>query len=253
MSPSRVIRKISSRSNTFVKNLIRERDQKLIFEGEKLVKDILNSGADVSILILHEIHEGSFPVPNAVREVWFVNDNVLNKISALKNQSEFMVVIDPTVSPLNMDGIRTIIVLDNIQDPVNMGSVFRCAAAFGIKSIFLTGQTVKITNLKFLRVAQDSYFSVNSQYVDTLDQVLDMLMEKDFSIYMTSPQKISDPIPIGDIKFPCAVVFGNEGQGINSELIKRFPSIQIDQTSDVDSLNVGMCACIVMYELQKLK
>lgn len=229
------------------------RDQKLIFEGEKLVRDILNRGIDVSAIILHESQEGIFCVPDWVNEVWYVSDSVLTKISTLKNRPMFMVVMDPISKPVDLELSDSVIILDNIQDPVNMGSVFRCAAAFGISDIILTGNSVKITNSKFLRVAQDSYFAVNHQYVNSLKILLETLNEKEFFVYLTVPGDALDHVSLGDINFPCAVVFGNEGQGIESDLLGVYPSIKIDQTSDVDSLNVGMCACIVMYELQKLK
>ncbi len=54
------------------------------------------------------------------------------------------------------------------------------------------------------------------------------------------------------INFPCLIIIGNEGKGLPEDLFLKYPSIKIPQKSNIESLNAGVSACIIMYEIGKL-
>lgn len=259
MFPQRkqAIFRITSRSNQRVKDLLEKKDQYYFFEGEKLVGDILRKRMMVDTLIIHETKESQLSIPAGnVKEVWYVNENVLNKISTLKETPDFIAVLELPEKVIDFEKVDIVIALDNIQDPANAGTVFRCAAAFGVDAIAFSGACVKPTNPKFLRAAQNAFFETCFQHFETIEQLMRKAEKAGLNIYLTSSHDI--PGAVGSllpeqVQFPCLILFGNEGQGLPGEFFLRYPSIRVSQTDNVESLNVGVSACIIMYELRKLR
>lgn len=246
--------RITSRANPRVKELLKNRDNYHIFEGEKLVKDILRRKIKIKILIIHHEREGQLVVSDQhVDETWIVNESVMSKLSGLKEVSGYIAVLDGRRDTVNFHGSRSRVVigLDNIQDPANAGTVLRCAAAFGIDAVAFSGGSVKTTNSRFLRAAQDAFFDVRIPEFETLDQLLKKAEKGNFNIYLTSSYAMQETVTPEQVKFPCLIVFGNEGQGLPERLFFSYPSIRISQTQRVESLNAGVSACIVMHELRK--
>jgi len=155
-----MIRQISSPTNQRVKNLLKMRHKYFIFEGEKLVKDILKRGEDILILIVNRKKE-EFISNNchAAKEIWLVNETILRKISVLNEKSDYIAFLEIPNRPVSLGPNEAVFVLDQVQDPANTGTIFRCAAGFGIGSIVLSGSAVRPNNPKFLRAAQDSIFA----------------------------------------------------------------------------------------------
>jgi len=234
-----------------VKDLIKRKDQYFFIEGEKLVRDILDMGIEISRLIVNEIKENQLEIPGEtiVKETWVVSETVLEKISSLKEKPGFIAVLAWREKPVDFHQASVLIGLDSIQDPANVGTVFRCAAAFGIDAIVLTGDSVNLNNSKFLRAAQDSFFKVNYRRFEDVETLIREAEAADFNIYLTSSHDSTYVIAPHYIERPCLVLFGNEGKGLDQALFERYPSVKVPQKNKVESLNVGVSACIIMYEV----
>lgn len=247
-----MIVQITSRSNPRVKDLLKERDKYYIFEGEKLVRDILARGLEIDKLIVNENVAGSLSLQGQpIRETWYVNDPVLEKISRLKEKPDIIAVMSLKTREIDFKRGRTIIVLDNAQDPGNTGTIFRCAAAFGMDGIALCGASVNPNNPRFLRAAQTSIFDVPYQSFDRVEDVIGQAERENIRVYLTGAHPTGPAIGFNQVVFPCLVLFGNEGQGLEKRLFSLYPTISIPQDSRVESLNVGVSACIIMHELRK--
>ena len=249
-----MIYRITSRSNPKLKNLLKEKDHYFIFEGEKLVRDILRRDIEIAKLVINSREEGKLDVSGKkIQEIWYVHDQVLTKISSLKESPNFLAVLKIKKRKINLNKARVVIGIHDVQDPGNVGTIFRCAAAFGIDSIALTGASVNPNNSRFLRAAQTSFFEVDFQEFEDIETLIKKSRAKNYHIYLTSsgfPGE-ENPVPMDDINFPCVILFGNEGQGLKETLFDRFPLLRIPQNKGVESLNVGVSACIIMYELFK--
>lgn len=246
-----MIYRINSRSNQRVKDLIKKKDQYFFFEGEKLVRDILGKGIEISLLIVNKTKENQLPIPGetVVRETWVVSETVLEKISSLKEKPDFVAVLAWQEKPVDFRQSSVVIGLDGIQDPANVGTIFRCAAAFGIDAIALTGISVNLNNSKFLRAAQDSFFKIGYQRFKDVEALIREAEAADFNIYLTSSHDSTYVIAPHHIESPCLVLCGNEGKGLDQALFERYPSVKVPQKNNVESLNVGVSACIIMYEV----
>jgi TrmH family RNA methyltransferase len=246
-----MIYRINSRSNQRVKELIKKKNQYFFFEGEKLVRDILHMCIEISLLIVNEKKENQVPAPAGaiVKETWVVSEAVLGKISSLKEKPDIIAVLEWQEKPVDFHQAAVVIGLDSIQDPANVGTIFRCAAAFGIDAIALTGTSVNLNNSKFLRAAQDSFFKVAYRRFADVETLIREAEAANFNIYLTSSHDSTYVIAPHHIESPCLILFGNEGKGLDKALFERYTSVKIPQKDEVESLNVGVSACIIMYEV----
>ncbi|MCP4152626.1 MAG: RNA methyltransferase [bacterium] len=141
--------------------------------------------------------------------------------------------------------------IDKNKDPANAGTVFRSAAAFGIDAVAFSGASVRTTNPKFLRGAQDTFLDVDSQNFDSLAELIDSASAAGMNIYLTSSHQAGETVDPADIRLPCLIIFGNEGSGLPDDFLSKYPTIKIAQSGKVESLNAGISACIIMHELHK--
>lgn len=244
---------ITSRNNPKVKELLKRKDEYFFFEGEKLVMDVLAQGQEIEYMILHEDPDNVWQPPQAakIRETWRVSGQVLSKLSSLKDTPRLLAVMPLIERPVDFSKSRVVIGVDQLQDPGNAGSIFRCAAAFGVEGVVFTGASVKFNNSKFLRAAQNALFQVRFQQMNTLNDLLTAAGQAGLNIYITSSHTEGNRILPEHIQTPCLILLGSEGQGLESDLFNRFPAVTIPQTGAVESLNVGVSACILMHRLFK--
>jgi tRNA G18 (ribose-2'-O)-methylase SpoU len=248
-----VIYRIRSRFNQRVKDLIKKRDEYFFFEGGKLVNNILERGDEIAILIVNENRENQLIIPPGavVDDTWVVSETVLEKLSSLKEKPDFIAVLEVREKLVDFKRSEVIIGLDSIQDPANVGTVFRCAAAFGIDAIAFSGFGVSLTNTKFLRAAQDAFFDMNYQWFPDVETLIEEARQANpaLKFYLTSSHFPRKALVPHQIEFPCLILFGNEGRGLEHKLFRKYPFIGIPQAGKVESLNVGVSACIIMYEI----
>jgi RNA methyltransferase, TrmH family len=242
---------IQSRSNPRVKDLLKQKHQYFFFEGTKLVKDILNQKQQIHYLILTENSDPeTFRGDANIYETWVVNASVMSKLSTLKDPPEAMAIVEVFERPVDFEQSRVVVAVDGLQDPGNAGTIFRCAAAFDIDAVVLTGESVTFNNTKFLRAAQNALFHVHFQRVVEVDTLIMDAEVAGLNIYLTSSHSGKGVCLPHQMQTPCLLVLGNEGQGLRPDLLALFPRVTIPQTGAVESLNVGVSAGIMMYQLR---
>ncbi|MBL7022044.1 RNA methyltransferase [Patescibacteria group bacterium] len=142
---------------------------------------------------------------------------------------------------------ETCIYLNGINDPGNLGTIFRSALAFNIKNIIVDSKTVDIYNAKVINAAKDSFFKLNI----IEDTEGDWLKNTGLPIYTTSSHKGESLKEFKSAEKYC-LVLGSEAHGVSDEIMKlATEKIKIDISKDIESLNVASAASILFYELNK--
>jgi TrmH family RNA methyltransferase len=140
-----------------------------------------------------------------------------------------------------------LVVASGLQDPGNLGTILRSAEAFGAAGIFLTEGTVSPYNWKTLRASAGSAFRLPFLQISSTE-LLPMLREHSVRLLATSSHQ-GTPLPQVSWTLPLAIFIGNEGAGLSRELMRQMDEIlAIPQASQVESLNAGVAASIVLYE-----
>ena len=140
-----------------------------------------------------------------------------------------------------------IVVAAGIQDPGNLGTILRSGEAFGAAGVFLTEGTVSPYNSKVLRGSAGSIFRLPFVAIASRE-LMALLRQSGVRLLATSSHK-GTPLPEVSWKPPLAVFIGNEGAGLQRDLMHQMQeTIVIPQAAQVESLNAGVAASIVLYE-----
>ncbi len=229
---------------TSLKNSKERKEEGLfIVEGMHLVEEAYKTNLLIDILLL----EGEVLPFNPSFEITYVTENILKKVSSLTNYSK-VIGICKMPKDAEIKG-KHLLILDDIQDPGNIGTIIRSSKAFNIDTIILSTNSVDIYNDKVLRSTQGMIFHMNIIYAD-LNSLVPKLKNNNYLILGTDVNSGEDVRNVKTNKY--ALIMGNEGHGV-SESIKIMcdKNLYIKMNSDCESLNVGVATSILMYELNR--
>ena len=140
-----------------------------------------------------------------------------------------------------------LVVAAGLQDPGNLGTILRSAEAFGAAGLFLTEGTVSPYNSKVLRGSAGSIFRLPFLQIPS-GELIALLRRQGVRMLATSSHK-GTPLPDVSWTLPLAIFIGNEGAGLPREILHQMDeTIVIPQAAQVESLNAGVAASIVLYE-----
>lgn len=182
-------------------------------------------------------------IPTIHCKQYIVSEEILKKCSQNKSYSKVIgVVRQKDFSFVNDD---TIVYLDNIQDPGNLGTILRTCLGLNIKNIIVSNNSCSIYNFKAIQSSEGSIFKVNIKIGDL--NTLKELKEVGYRVVSTTLMK--DSIYLNELKYKekTVFVFGNEGNGIQSSIINMSDEKIIIPISNIDSYNVGISLGIVLY------
>ncbi len=236
-----------STNNEYIKQIkklnnkkYRDLYNKFIVEGEHLVLEAIKNNLIEEVLLL----EGT--INKYKTKTNYVSLNVLKYITELDNPSKII-----GICKKKNDNIKgNILILDDIQDPGNLGTIIRSAVAFNIDTIILSKKCVDLYNSKVLRATQGMIFNINIVVKDLKEEII-KLKQNNYKILTT---KVSGGKIISNLekldKF--AIIIGNEGQGVSKELQDLSDEfIYIKMNQKCESLNVGVATSIILYELSR--
>lgn len=231
----------------------RKQHQLFVVEGEKMVEELLNSNFNIQ----HVYAVNEYILPATLKKFSFSNisEAELKKISTLKTPNKVLAVASIPENTINIASNSLIIALDNVQDPGNLGTIIRTACWFGISTLVCSPDTVDAYNPKVIQSTMGAIFKMDIHYTP-LDEFLQNSIEANTPIYGT--------LLTGENMYKCRlndcgiIVMGNESKGISQE-IKKFISHPIlipgypEGSVNIESLNVGVAAAIVMAEFRRPK
>jgi len=235
---------ITSVSNDRIKELVKLKDKKyrdnnnLFFvEGYDIVLEAYKNSLIKELYVLDGTSV-DMDIP-----VTYVSYEVMKKISDMESISEYYAVCYKKEESNIGDRI---IILDNIQDPGNLGTIIRSAVAFNFDTVVLSKNTVDLYNPKVIRSTKGMLFNVNI-VVRELESFINELDE--YTVYGTDVVN-GNNIKNEDISSRVAVVIGNEGRGISDSVKKLCDKfIYIGMNEECESLNASVAASILMYEV----
>jgi len=140
-----------------------------------------------------------------------------------------------------------LLVIAGVQDPGNLGTILRSAEAFGAGGLLSGEGTVSIFNSKAVRASAGSVFRLSVAQVK-LEAAIEKLRKAGIKLIATSSHK-GTPLPQAELAGPLAIFIGNEGAGLPKKLVGSVDElVSIPHSPQVESLNAGVAASIVLYE-----
>lgn len=216
----------------------RDNEKLFIASGEHLVNEAINKNKIKEIFLL--IGE-----ENKYGEVTYVTKEILKKVSGLDSPPKVLAICHK----INTEEIKgNIVILDDISDPGNLGTIIRSCAAFNYETIILSPNTVDVYNSKVIRATEGMIFNINI-IIKPLEEIIPLLKEKSYFIYGTHVTYGTNPIKE---EHKHALIIGSEANGIKDNILDYCDKhIKINMNEKTESLNAAVAASIIMYELSR--
>ncbi|WP_041138741.1 TrmH family RNA methyltransferase [Beduini massiliensis] len=241
--------KITSVNNPKIKEIMklkkkkyRDQQQRYLVEGEHLVEEALKAGVAETILALS-------PVEHASVDVIEVSDDIISRLSSVETPQPIIAVCKMQGDNSLMKEGKRYLLLDDLQDPGNIGTLVRTAVAFGYDQVILGLNSVDLYNDKFIRASQGGIFYIHCIKQD-LKTVISQLQNDGVSVYGTS---LLNGKAIQEVNFQerLAILLGNEGNGVSEDLLSLTDQNIYIPIVNAESLNVAIAGGILMYHYSK--
>jgi len=218
----------------------RDETNLFIIEGTNLINEAYKNGYLKELIIL----KGKM-LPIDV-DTYYVTQDILKKISTLDNPPTMIGICNKKEEK---ELGNKILVLDDISDPGNLGTIIRSACAFNVDTVVLSENTVDLYNPKVIRATQGMIFNINI-IKKNLNNFISLLKSSNYKIYGTD---VDGGVNVKSLKEygKVCIIIGNEGNGVSDNIKKLCDKhIYINMNEKCESLNVGVAASIILYELE---
>jgi TrmH family RNA methyltransferase len=251
------MRQIASRDNPYFKALKklcqsgreRRKTGQIVLDGMHLIKEYAAHFSHPMALVISESGalrtEIAAYLSGSCSTITVLTDVLFDDLAAVETPSGIMaVVLQPKTSHALNQEIDAVL-LDGIQDPGNVGSILRSAAAAGFRQILLSADCAHAWSPKTLRAAMGAHFQLDIHESCDLPGFLGGYQGQGIVTALGADQSLY----VANLKKPLAWVFGSEGQGVRPEVAEASRvKVQIPMSRTTESLNVAAAAAICLFE-----
>ncbi len=250
---------ITSTSNETIKYFISLNDKKTRMNAKRFIVEgyhLVNEASKTNLLeaVISSDEKELKKINNVKR--YLVNDAIINKIATTKNPQNILGIVkmlDHNITnlvPIIKENKTKLIMLDDVNDPGNLGTIIRTAAGLGYDGIIMSPNTVDLYNEKVIRSTQGVMFKIPIIKAN-LQEVIKLLKKEKVFCIGTALTNAKDVKHITK-KDKFAICLGNEAKGISKEVLDSMDeNVRIAMKNDVESLNVSIAAGIIMYEMME--
>jgi TrmH family RNA methyltransferase len=229
--------KITSTNNQIIKDTVKLHQKKyrdktglFLVEGYHLFEEAKANGHIKQIFTTNESIHG--------QEVIYVTDQVLQKLAQAKNPQGVLCVCEKVVKE---EVKERVLLLDQIQDPGNLGTLLRSAVAFGFETVVLD-QTVDVYNDKVLRSTQGAIYKLNIIEQDIVD-----FIDTHQDHYFIGTSMEGNELEQLHLLPKLGLILGNEGSGIRENILAKVDQNMTIKMRNTESLNVAVAGSIIMH------
>lgn len=260
------MQRISSKDNNLIKHIKKLNDKKqrdisneYIIEGLKLVAEAIQEKVNIKQIVICEECEKTEYIPKdlmfeiAKYECVYVTEKVFKYITEVKSPQGIIAVVEKNNLIKEIDYYQDIlVVLDDVQDPGNLGTILRTVDSIGVNQIIVSKGTVDVYNPKVVRSSMGATFRINIIESDDLIKTIKGMKKHKFKLMVSSLQTENSAFDVSyDKKI---IVVGNEANGVNKQIQDMADEkIKIPMLGKTESLNVSVATGIILYEYVRKK
>ena len=251
--------KITSAQNPLIKKLVRVASSQgfrnksglTILDGAHLTSEYLARVGDPEVCVV--IEEGASREALDIVEqcrsknvrTISISKGLFSKISPVVDGVGILFLVETSKNAPEVDPLAETLILEDIQDPGNLGTILRSAAAFGVEQIICSHGTVSAWSPKVLRAGMGAHFGLKILENQNLEEVVSKLKIPVFATSLEASKSIFEE----DLSGVKAWIFGNEGKGVSRKLQNlATKKVIIPQTDKIESLNVAMATTVCLSE-----
>ncbi len=257
---------ITSKDNETIKHVRKLKEKKYrdeygeyVIEGIKLINEAIEEKANIkTILVCDNCKKQEKINQNSMYEVakqncLYVDEKVFNTITDVQNPQGILAVVEKENKEKEINYNEDIIVvLDDIQDPGNIGTILRTLDSVGISQVIISKKSGDVYNSKVVRSTMGAIFRVKIIESENLVETLKTIKKHKFKVISTS---LDTDKNMYDVEYKkVAIVMGNEANGVSKEIQEMSDEkIKIPMLGKTESLNVSVATAVVLYEYVRKK
>lgn len=212
----------------------REQEGLFIAPGEHLVREALSLNLVKEIFLL----EGE---ENTYGNATYLKESVMKKLSGLENAPKVLAIVKKNIS---QKVIGKAIILNNLKDPGNIGTIIRSAVAFNYDTVILSPNCADVYNIKTVRATEGMLFKINI-IIKEESEIIQELKSNGYKIIGTDVKNGKHPYKLNQNH---ALIIGSEAKGMDESLKSLCDELfYIPMNNKCESLNAGVSASILMY------
>jgi TrmH family RNA methyltransferase len=252
------MKSIRSRDNSFYKELAklsgsarqRNKSGQTLLDGAHLLAAYLDSGNQPQHILLNAEALRDEEIAGLLQRIknvpaTLLDDSLFAGLSELKTPSGILALIEVPHPDIPASQSRFALLLEDIQDPGNLGSILRSAAAAGCDAVFLSRACADAWSPKVLRAAMGGHFALNIHEHADLTDIAARFNGTVFAATLQTRESLYGYDYTGNVAF----VFGNEGSGLSPQLVDAVHhAILIPMAGKVESLNAAAAAAVCLFE-----
>ena len=235
----------------FLKSLSQKKhriqSQKFLVEGKRIVKELIQSSALIDKIYVSEdfvLKNADFILFDSNNSYEVISNDVISKIKNTDSSQEVF-AISLIKNSLDFQIQTPILVLDNISDPGNLGTLLRSASWYGINNVLVTSKSVDIYNPKVVRSAMGAHFHITNLYQLSEQKIQSILNNESINIIAAtlngSSHKNFNP------SNNWALILGNEAHGVTESMLDiANEQVSIPKLGNMESLNVGVAGSVLI-------
>lgn len=229
-----------------------KRGEPFVAEGVRLVEEGLSAGWQPELMLYSaQISErGRTLIQNVVQtgtSVEEVDERVFRSLTATENPQGLLAVFPPLSKPLP-ENWSLLLIIDQLRDPGNLGTILRTAHAVGVDGIFLTSGSVDPFSSKVIRAGMGAHFHL-SLFTENWDLIVSTCQQKHARVLLAETN-CGDDLWSTNLRGPIALVIGGEAEGASETAHKLADAcIHIPMPGQSESLNAAVAAAILLFEV----
>ena len=249
---------ITSKDNEIVKHIRKLREKKsrdeageFIIEGAKMIEEAVRENAKIKMIVVsEELNQNQLPkdilYKIAKEKILYVSDKVFKVLTDVATPQGILAVVEKNKNKEIDFSKELFLILDNIQDPGNMGTILRTADSVALTQIIVPKGNADPYNPKVVRSTMGAIFRVNVIEVEDLSKTVKEFKKHKIQVLATD---LATDYSIYDVDYKkSAIVIGNEGNGVSKEILDLADKkIKIPMPGKTESLNAAVATGIILY------
>ena len=244
--------KIKNMNRLITDNRFRKKSGVFVVEGKQENERALQFGFEN---IEFYICENIFGINHPEGKIHFVSSQVYEKL-AYRGSSEGIIGIYKTkefnLNEFSPEENASVIVVESVEKPGNLGAILRSCEAFGIDALIVTDTKVDFYNPNVLRSSVGCFFGMNV-FSASNEETLAFLQKNNFKIYTTFMDESAEDLYQKNFTEKSALFFGTEHSGLSDFWLNKGENILIPMAGTIDSLNLSNAVAIACYEILRQK
>lgn len=251
---------ITSTSNVQIKQIMallkkskeRKEQKAFVIEGRKMFEEICQEKSRIIKAYFSDSYVKAGYAEAAMQSVPYeiVADSVFDAMAETVTPQGVLAIVKMPEYPLEdmVADAGTLVLLENLRDPGNLGTIIRTAEAAGVSGVILSRESVDIYNPKVIRSTMGAVYRVPFLYVEDFTELLKELRKKDVRL-LAAHLKGQKTFDKADYSGKVGILIGNEANGLSEEASELAnEKVLIPMAGSVESLNAAVAAALLMYE-----